>query len=249
MALTLILLRHGQSEWNATNQFTGWYDSGLTEQGVNEALAGADLLEQANILPDIVHTSLQTRAIRTAELTLGALNRSWIPVKRSWRLNERHYGDLTGLNKTETGEKFGQEQLQAWRRGYHTPPPPIADDNPYNPNGDPRYAHLDQVPLTECLADVVDRMVPYWESDILPDLQNGRTVLVAAHGNSLRSLCKYLDHISDQDIAELNIPTGTPLIYQLDPQGKPLEAKPVLQRSLDPAAAQAAAQAVARQAG
>ncbi len=133
MALTLILLRHGQSEWNATNQFTGWYDSGLTEQGVNEALAGADLLEQANILPDIVHTSLQTRAIRTAELTLGALNRSWIPVKRSWRLNERHYGDLTGLNKTETGEKFGQEQLQAWRRGYHTPPPPHRRRQPLQP--------------------------------------------------------------------------------------------------------------------
>jgi len=249
MALTLILLRHGQSEWNATNQFTGWYDSGLTEQGVNEALAGADLLEQANILPDVVYTSLQTRAIRTAELTLGALNRSWIPVKRSWRLNERHYGDLTGLNKAETGEKFGQEQLQAWRRGYHTPPPPIADHNPYNPNHDPRYAHLDYIPLTECLADVVERMLPYWESDLLPDLQTGRTVLVAAHGNSLRALCKYLDHISDQDIAELNIPTGTPLVYQLDPQGKPLEVKPVLQRSLDPAAAQVAAEAVARQAG
>ena len=239
---TLILLRHGQSTWNATNQFTGWYDCDLTPQGEAEAQADAGLL------PDVVHTSLQVRAIRTAELALAELGRSWIPVRRDWRLNERHYGDLTGLNKAETRERHGAEQLKAWRRGYATPPPPISDDNPFNPNDDVRYASIEP-PLAECLADVVARILPYWDDAIAPDLQAGRTVLVTAHGNSLRALCKELDDISDNDITELNIPTGTPIRYELSENLKPVEAKAVLERSLDPEAALDAAETVARQAG
>ncbi len=245
---TLILLRHGQSTWNATNQFTGWYDCNLTPQGEAEARASARLLAEAGLLPDVVHTSLQIRAIRTAELTLAELGRSWIPVRRDWRLNERHYGDLTGLDKAETRERHGAEQLLAWRRGYTTPPPPISDDNPFNPNGDVRYADIEP-PLTECLADVVARILPYWDAAIAPDLLAERTVLVAAHGNSLRALCKELDSISDNDITDLNIPTGTPLRYELDDNLRPVEAKAVLERSLDPEAARDAAEAVARQAG
>jgi|TARA_B100001750_G_scaffold58388_1_gene46191 2,3-bisphosphoglycerate-dependent phosphoglycerate mutase len=245
---TLILLRHGQSTWNATNQFTGWYDCDLTPQGEAEAQAGARLLADAGLLPDVVHTSLQVRAIRTAELALAELGRSWIPVRRDWRLNERHYGDLTGLNKTETRERHGAEQLQAWRRSYATAPPPISDDNPFNPNDDVRYASIEP-PLAECLADVVARILPYWDNAIAPDLQAGRTVLVTAHGNSLRALCKELDDISDNDITELNIPTGTPIRYELSENLKPVEAKAVLERSLDPEAALDAAETVARQAG
>ena len=245
---TLILLRHGQSTWNATNQFTGWYDCDLTPQGEAEAQAGARLLADAGLLPDVVHTSLQVRAIRTAELALAELGRSWIPVRRDWRLNERHYGDLTGLNKTETRERHGAEQLQAWRRSYATAPPPISDDNPFNPNDDVRYTSIEP-PLAECLADVVARILPYWDDAIAPDLQAGRTVLVTAHGNSLRALCKELDDISDNDITELNIPTGTPIRYELGDNHKPVEAKAVLERSLDPEAARDAAETVARQAG
>ena len=245
---TLILLRHGQSTWNATNQFTGWYDCDLTPQGEAEAQAGARLLADAGLLPAVVHTSLQVRAIRTAELALAELGRSWIPVRRDWRLNERHYGDLTGLNKTETRERHGAEQLQAWRRSYATAPPPISDDNPFNPNDDVRYASIEP-PLAECLADVVARILPYWDNAIAPDLQAGRTVLVTAHGNSLRALCKELDDISDNDITELNIPTGTPIRYELSENLKPVEAKAVLERSLDPEAALDAAETVARQAG
>ena len=245
---TLILLRHGQSTWNATNQFTGWYDCDLTPQGEAEAQAGARLLADAGLLPDVVHTSLQVRAIRTAELALAELGRSWIPVRRDWRLNERHYGDLTGRNKTETRERHGAEQLQAWRRSYATAPPPISDDNPFNPNDDVRYASIEP-PLAECLADVVARILPYWDNAIAPDLQAGRTVLVTAHGNSLRALCKELDDISDNDITELNIPTGTPIRYDLSENLKPVEAKAVLERSLDPEAARDAAETVARQAG
>ena len=245
---TLILLRHGQSTWNATNQFTGWYDCDLTPQGEAEAQAGARLLADAGLLPDVVHTSLQVRAIRTAELALAELGRSWIPVRRDWRLNERHYGDLTGLNKTETRERHGAEQLQAWRRSYATAPPPISDDNPFNPNDDVRYASIEP-PLAECLADVVARILPYWDDAIAPDLQAGRTVLVTAHGNSLRALCKELDDISDNDITELNIPTGTPIRYELSENLKPVEAKAGLERSLDPEAARDAAETVARQAG
>ena len=246
---TLVLLRHGQSAWNATNQFTGWVDCGLTPQGIDEAVAGGVLLAKAGILPDVLHTSLQDRAIHSAELALRAIDRSWIPVHRSWRLNERHYGDLTGLDKAATREKFGDEQLHAWRRGYDTPPPPIADDNPHNPNDDPRYADLDEVPRTECLADVVERLGPWWEESAAPDLNAGRTVLVTAHGNSLRALCKLLDGISDDDIADLNLPTGTPIVYELGDDLRPVDAKPVLERSLDPETARAAAEAVARQAG
>ena len=245
---TLILLRHGQSTWNATNQFTGWYDCDLTPQGEAEAQAGARLLADAGLLPDVVHTSLQVRAIRTAELALAELGRSWIPVRRDWRLNERHYGDLTGLNKTETRERHGAEQLQAWRRSYATAPPPISDDTPFNPNDDVRYASIEP-PLAECLADVVARILPYWDNAIAPDLQAGRTVLVTAHGNSLRALCKELDDISDNDITELNIPTGTPIRYELSDNLKPVEAKAVLERSLDPEAARDVAETVARQAG
>ena len=245
---TLILLRHGQSEWNATNQFTGWHDCDLTDLGKTEARSGALLLTAADIAPDVVHTSLQVRAIHTANLALEALGRSWIPVRRDWRLNERHYGDLTGLDKAATREKYGAEQLQAWRRGYATPPPPITAENPFNPNDDIRYADINP-PLAECLADVVDRILPYWDEAIAPDLRAGHVVLVAAHGNSLRAMCKFLDGISDDDIADLNIPTGTPLVYDLDDDLRPVEAKPVLERSLDPAAAAVAAAAVAEQAG
>ncbi len=246
---TLILLRHGQSVWNASNRFTGWYDCDLTSAGEQEARDGAELLAAAGILPDVVHTSLQKRAIRTANLALDALDRAWIPVRRDWRLNERHYGDLTGLDKAETRERFGVDQLQAWRRGYSTPPPPITPDNPCNPNADPRYTDLADSPLTECLADVVSRLVPYWESAIAPDLEAGRYVLLPAQGTSLRALCKHLDAISDDDIVNLNIPTGDPLVYYLNPDMRPSSNMPVLERSLDPAAARAAAEAVARQAG
>ncbi len=248
---TLILLRHGESQWNRSNQFTGWYDCDLTERGEAEARRAADLLAGAGVSPDVVHTSLQRRAIRTANLTLDGLGRAWIPVRRSWRLNERHYGDLTGLDKAATLARHGAEQLTAWRRGYATPPPPISDDNPYNPNRDPAYASLPRelVPVAECLKDVVDRLLPYWYDAIVPDLRGGSTVLVAAHGNSLRALCKHLDHIAEEDIVELNIPTGEPLVYDLGDDFSPLESKGVLERSLDPEAARAAADAVARQAG
>ncbi len=246
---SLILLRHGQSEWNASNQFTGWHDCDLTTVGEEEARVGAELLKDAGILPDVVHTSLQKRAIRTANLALDFLDRAWLPVRRHWRLNERHYGDLTGLNKVEARERFGTEQLKTWRRGYLTPPPPITQANPFNPNTDPRYSDLTDPPLTECLADVVSRLVPYWESAIIPDLKAGETVLVVAHGDSLRALCKHLDRISDDDIADLNIPTGTPLVYDLNPEMWPINNMPVLERSLDPAAAHAAAETVARQTG
>ncbi|MCY3967538.1 MAG: 2,3-diphosphoglycerate-dependent phosphoglycerate mutase [bacterium] len=247
----LILLRHGQSQWNASNQFTGWYDCDLTPQGEAEAQRTAQWLTQANVLPDVVHTSLQTRAIRTAELALAQLGRSWIPAKRHWRLNERHYGNLTGLDKANTRQKYGDEQLLAWRRGYRTPPPPIADDNPWNPNFDARYANLtpDQIPQSECLADVVARLMPYWYDAIVPDLQAGHTVMVSAHGNSLRALAMHLDQIPEDEIAGLNIPTGMPLVYELSQQMMPLEAKATLERSLDPVAATKAAEAVAKQAG
>jgi len=244
----LILLRHGQSEWNAANRFTGWYDCDLSKKGEDEARQASRLLADAGILPDVVHTSLLSRAIHTAELVLAELGRSWIPVYRHWRLNERHYGDLTGLDKVETRERHGTEQLLAWRRGYASPPPPITADNPHNPNNDVRYADIDP-PLTECLADVVTRIRPYWGEVIAPDLLAGQAVLVSAHGNSLRALCKELDDISDDDIAELNIPTGTPLLYELEDDLRPVEKRPVLDRSLDPEAARAAADSVARQAG
>jgi 2,3-bisphosphoglycerate-dependent phosphoglycerate mutase len=246
---TLILLRHGQSEWNRSNQFTGWYDCDLTDLGREEALAGAALLAAAGIHPTLLHTSLQKRAIRTAELVLGAMDRTWIPVRRSWRLNERHYGDLTGLDKAETVDRHGEAQVHQWRRSYDAPPPPISADNPWNPNDDERYADLppELVPSAECLKDVVERMLPYWYDAIVPDLQAGHIVLVAAHGNSLRALVKHLDGISEDEIPELNIPTGMPLRYELDDAMAPIESLHPLERALDPEAARAGAEAVRAQ--
>ncbi|MCU1443700.1 MAG: phosphoglycerate mutase [Cryobacterium sp.] len=241
---TLVLLRHGNSLWNQQNLFTGWVDVRLSEQGIAEANRAGELLAEHELLPDIVHTSVLTRAIQTADLALERADRLWIDVKRSWRLNERHYGALQGLDKAETLEKYGPEQFQLWRRSFDVPPPVLADDAPWSQVGDPRYADLgDQVPRTECLKDVIDRMLPYWESDISDDLRAGKVVLVTAHGNSLRALVKHLDGISDQDIAELNIPTGIPLVYQLGEDLMPLSPAVYL----DPEAAAAGAAAVAAQ--
>jgi len=251
MTYRLVLLRHGESEWNKLNLFTGWWDAQLTELGQQQATAAGELMAARGIAPDVVHTSLQTRAIHTVELALRAMGRSWIPVRRDWRLNERHYGDLTGRNKAETAERFGADQVKVWRRSYDVPPPPIADDNPHNPNADERYAQVpaDQLPKTECLKDVVARLLPYWEEGIVPDLRAGRTVLVGAHGNSLRALVKHLDGISDDAIVELNIPTGEPLVYELGEDLRPVEDKPVEERYLrSPEEIRAAAEAVARQA-
>ncbi len=241
---TLILLRHGNSDWNQKNLFTGWVDVPLSEQGIGEAKRAGQLLAESGVLPDILYTSRLTRAIRTAELALAEADRSWIDVKRSWRLNERHYGALQGKDKAQTLAEYGPEQFQTWRRSFDVPPPPIADDDQYSQVGDPRYADLgDDVPRTECLKDVIDRMLPYWQSDIIGDLALGKTVLVTAHGNSLRALVKHLDDISDDDIAELNIPTGIPLVYKLDASFVPLGPA----EYLDPEAAAAGAAAVAAQ--
>lgn len=245
MTHDLILLRHGESEWNAKNLFTGWVDVPLTEAGAEEARRGGDLLVDADLRPDVVHTSLQRRAIATANIALDTAERHWIPVVRTWRLNERHYGALQGKDKQETLQQYGEEQFMLWRRSFDTPPPPIADDDRYSQAGDPRYADLGaEMPRTECLADVVQRMLPHWDSGIVPDLRAGRTVLVAAHGNSLRALVKHLDGISDEDIAGLNIPTGMPLLYRLDDALRPTVAGG---QYLDPEAAQQAAAAVAQQ--
>ncbi|MEO7628434.1 MAG: phosphoglyceromutase [Nocardioides sp.] len=245
MTYTLILLRHGESDWNAKNLFTGWVDVDLTDKGRAEAVRGGELLVAAGLLPDVVHTSLQRRAITTANLSLDAADRHWIPVKRSWRLNERHYGALQGKDKKQTLEEYGEEQFMLWRRSFDTPPPPLDDSSEFSQAGDPRYADLgDDLPRTECLKDVIARFLPYWESAIVPDLQSGQTVLVAAHGNSLRALVKHLDSISDEDIAALNIPTGMPLLYRLDDDLKPTVAGG---EYLDPEAAAAAAAAVANQ--
>lgn len=243
---TLVLLRHGQSAWNELNQFTGWVDVELTEKGVAEAIMGGELLKESRILPDVVHTSLLRRAIVTSELALNSCDRTWIPVSRSWRLNERHYGALQGKNKKQTLDQFGEEQFLTWRRSYDTPPPPIDPDDEFAQTYDARYAGLPRelVPATECLKDVIERMLPYWYDSIVPDLLAGKTVLVTAHGNSLRGVVKHLDRISDEAIAELNIPTGIPLVYQLDDQIQPLVAGG---RYLDPDAAATAAAAVANQ--
>ena len=241
---TLILLRHGHSQWNERNLFTGWVDCRLSEKGIAEASRAGVLLRENNVLPDVLYTSLLTRAITTANLALDAADLAWIPVKRSWRLNERHYGALQGLDKAETLAKYGNEQFMTWRRSFDTPPPPIADDNEFSQVNDPRYAGIDgEVPKTECLKDVIDRMLPYWETDITKDLAAGKTVLVTAHGNSLRALVKHLDGISDEDIAELNIPTGIPLVYKLDANFRPIGKG----EYLDPEAAAAGAAAVAAQ--
>ena len=245
MTSTLILLRHGESTWNSLNLFTGWVDVPLSDHGMGEAKRGGELLKEAGLLPDVVHTSLLRRAITTGNLALDAADRHWIPVRRTWRLNERHYGDLQGKDKKQTLATYGEEQFMLWRRSYDVPPPPIGDTNEYSQVGDPRYADIEGgSPRTECLADVVARLEPYLRGPIADDLALGRTVLVAAHGNSLRAVVKLLDGISDTDIAALNIPTGQPLRYELDEKLKPAVAGGIY---LDPEAAAAAAAAVANQ--
>jgi 2,3-bisphosphoglycerate-dependent phosphoglycerate mutase len=242
---TLILLRHGESTWNAKNLFTGWVDVPLSETGEREAKRAGELLAEQNLLPDVLHTSVLRRAISTANITLDTADRHWIPVRRHWRLNERHYGDLQGKDKKQTLQTYGEDQFMQWRRSYDVPPPPISADNEYSQAGDPRYADLGAAaPTTECLADVVVRLEPYLYGPIADDLKAGRTVIVVAHGNSLRATVKLLDGISDDAIAALNIPTGIPLKYELDADLKPVSAGGVY---LDPAAAAEAAKAVANQ--
>ena len=243
---TLILVRHGESEWNSKGLFTGWVDVDLSEAGVAEAENAGRLLAQEGLVPGRVHTSVLRRAIRTANIALDVADRHWLPVSRSWRLNERHYGALQGKDKAQTRAEFGEEQFMLWRRSYDVPPPPIADDEPLSQAGDRRYAHLppELLPRTECLKDVVARMLPYWYDAIVADLAAGLTPVVFAHGNSLRALVKHLDAISDEEIAALNIPTGIPLVYELDAEYRPLVAGG---RYLDPDAADAAATAVANQ--
>ncbi len=242
----LILVRHGESVWNEKNLFTGWVDVDLNEKGLGEAQRAGELLKETNTLPDVLHTSLLRRAIKTANIALDVADRHWIPVNRTWRLNERHYGALQGKDKAQTLAEYGEEQFMLWRRSYDVPPPAIAQDDEYAQTHDPRYADIPaaQRPATECLADVVKRMLPYWESHIVPDLSSGKTVMIAAHGNSLRALVKHLDSISDSDIAALNIPTGIPLLYDLDADFKPVVSGG---RYLDPQAAEIAAAAVANQ--
>jgi 2,3-bisphosphoglycerate-dependent phosphoglycerate mutase len=243
---TLVLLRHGESEWNAKNLFTGWVDVDLTAKGETEARRGGELIAAEGLLPDVVHTSLMRRAIRTANLGLAAADRLWIPVRRNWRLNERHYGALQGKNKKQTLEEFGEEQFMLWRRSYDTPPPELAPDAEWSQYNDPRYAILPPEirPRTECLKDVLLRALPYWYDAIVPDLLAGQTVLVAAHGNSLRAIVKHLDGISDEAIAGLNIPTGIPLRYDLDGDLRPTNPGGTY---LDPDAAEKAVAAVANQ--
>ena len=242
---TLILIRHGESEWNDKGLFTGWVDAHLSEHGRTEAARAGQLMTDAGLRPDVVHTSVLSRAIQTANIALDVADLSWLPVRRSWRLNERHYGALQGKDKAQTRQQYGDEQFMTWRRSYDVPPPPIPDDDPLSQAGDPRYALLppELLPRAECLRDVVARMLPYWYDAIIGDLAAGRAVLVVAHGNSLRALVKHLDGISDADIAELNIPTGMPLVYELDAQYRP--AGPG--RYLDPEAAAQAAEAVRSQ--
>jgi len=241
----LILLRHGESEWNAKNLFTGWVDVPLSAKGVTEASNAGSLIAKRGLLPDFVHTSLLRRAIHTSQLALDGCDRAWIPVRRSWRLNERHYGALQGKDKAQTLAKFGEAQFKLWRRSFDVPPPPISDEDPYSQSNDPRYADIDSVaPKSECLKDVVDRLLPYLLGDIAVDMRTGKTVLVVAHGNSIRAIVKHIDCISDADIAEVNIPTGIPLLYEFDEDFEPIKKGG---EYLDPAAAQSAITAVANQ--
>ena len=245
MTYSLILLRHGESEWNAKNLFTGWVDVELSEKGRAEAKRGGELLKSKNLLPDILHTSVLRRAIDTSQIALEACERAWIPVRRSWRLNERHYGALQGKDKAATLAEYGEAQFKLWRRSFDVPPPPIADDNQYSQANDAKYAELGAaLPKSECLKDVVARMMPYWNESIIPDLKSGKRVLVTAHGNSLRALVKHLDGISDGDIAELNIPTGIPLLYELNENFMPIKKSG---EYLDPEAALDAISKVANQ--
>ena len=241
----LVLIRHGESQWNKENRFTGWYDVGLSEKGVEEAIEGGRTLKKEGYAFDVAFTSTLKRAIKTLWLVLEEMDLMWIPVHGNWRLNERHYGALTGLNKAETAEKHGLERTQIWRRSYDVRPPELTTDSEYYPGNDPRYADIarEDLPLTECLEDVVARFLPYWHETIAPAIRAGKRVVIAAHGNSLRALVKYLDGISDEDITELNIPTGTPLLYELDD-----DLAPVRHRYLgDQEAIRKATQAVAGQ--
>lgn len=242
----LVLIRHGQSQWNKSNQFTGWTDVDLTQQGIEEAKTGGQLLKDEGYLFDVAFTSVLKRAIRTLWLVLDEMDLMWIPVQRSWRLNERHYGALQGLNKAETAEKHGEDQVYIWRRSYDTPPPALELSDERHPKHDPRYAELseDQLPATECLKDTVARVLPYWEEKIAPVIKSGQKVLIAAHGNSLRALVMMLDNMSEEEIPKLNIPTGIPLVYELDENLKPIKHYYLG----DPEAAKKAAEAVANQA-
>ncbi len=247
MTGTLVILRHGQSEWNLKNLFTGWHDVPLTEKGAEEAAAAGVTMREAGLRFDTSHTSLQTRAVDTHNLALASMDQVWLPVQRSWRLNERHYGALQGLDKKETTERHGAEQVHAWRRGYDTPPPPVESTSPEHPLNDPRYQHLppDVLPACECLKDVVERVLPCWYDEIAPQLLAGLDVLVTAHGNSLRALLKHLEDVSDEDIAGVNIPTGAPRRYEFDESLSVIEADYLG----DAEAVAAAAAAVAAQAG
>ncbi len=246
MTSTLVLLRHGRSEWNDLNLFTGWVDSDLSPRGLEEAKRAGELMLDAGIRPDVVHTSVLVRAIRTAWIAQDAMQMTWLPVERTWRLNERHYGALQGLDKKATTEKYGPEQVKIWRRSYDTRPPDIERGSEFDVSNDPRYRDVPRelLPVAECLKDTLERTLPYWTDAIVPDLRAGRVVLVAAHGNSLRAIVKHLDGISDDDISELNIPTGNPLVYELDD-----ELTPIASAYLDPEAAAAGVAEVAAQAG
>lgn len=224
---TLILLRHGESTWNLENLFTGWTDVPLSERGTHEAVEAGRLMKDAGLRPDVVHESLLIRAIQTTQLALAQMDRSWIPVKRSWRLNERHYGALQGLNKKQTADKYGEAQVKLWRRSYDVRPPDLAPEDERHPSHDPRYAALppELLPSAECLADVVDRMLPYWYDAIVPDVLAQSCVLVSAHGNSLRALVKHLDGLSDEEIVDVNIPTGVPRVYELDSNLRPKSSR------------------------
>jgi 2,3-bisphosphoglycerate-dependent phosphoglycerate mutase len=242
----VVLLRHGESVWNMENRFTGWTDVDLTQRGVEEARRAGEILKEAGFVFDSAYTSVLKRAIKTLWFALESMDLAWIPVHHSWRLNERHYGALQGLNKAETAAKFGDEQVLLWRRSYDVPPPPLERDDPRLPRGDPRYAGLpeSELPRTECLKDTVARFVPYWNETIAPEVRMGRRVIIVAHGNSLRALVKYLDDVSEREIVDLNIPTGIPLVYELD-----AGMRPVRHYYLgDPAEAEARARAVADQA-
>jgi 2,3-bisphosphoglycerate-dependent phosphoglycerate mutase len=243
---TLIMIRHGESEWNDKGLFTGWVDVRLSERGRTEAAQAGQQLAEAGLRPEIMHTSVLSRAIETANIALDVADLAWLPVRRSWRLNERHYGALQGKDKAQTRQEYGDEQFMLWRRSYDVPPPPLPDDDPLSQASDPRYALLppELLPRTECLRDVLARMLPYWYDAIVPDLAAGRVTLVVAHGNSLRAMVKHLDGVSDTEIAELNIPTGMPLVYELDEHFRPVQPGG---RYLDPDAAAAAAEAVRAQ--
>ena len=239
----LILLRHGESEWNAKNLFTGWVDVRLSAAGEAEAARGGKLLAERNLLPDVVHTSLLRRAIHTSQLALDSCDRHWIPVRRSWRLNERHYGALQGLNKADMAKQYGDAQVLIWRRSYDVPPPALEATDPRCERSDRRYAKPEVVPLTECLKDTVARVLPFWNEAMAPAIKAGKRIVVAAHGNSIRALVKYLDNMSNEDIVGLNIPNGIPLVYELD-----ADLKPIRHYYLgDPEAAAKAAAAVASQ--